>query len=209
VNNLDAVDFEPDAILDVGGNVGEFAELARRRWPDALITSFEPIPELAKANRKQANGRWVVERVALSSSRGSATLHRCINQHSASTMQPPGTLRREAFGIVDRFEPLEVRTAMLDDYADRRRLRTLVKIDVEGHEGSVLVGAGETLKLASGVIIEVQQDSTIVAGAWAPYMVDGYLKQHGLRFAGILDALREPRGRIVQFDGLWRNYHRA
>jgi FkbM family methyltransferase len=204
VNNLDAVDFEPDAILDVGGNVGDFAELARRRWPDALLTSFEPIPELAKANRKRANGRWVVERIALSSHRGVGTLRQCVNQHSASTMQEPGTLRREAFGIVDRFEPLEVRTAMLDDYADRRRLLTLVKIDVEGHEGSVILGARATLAHAAAVIVEVQQDPEIFLDSWPASKVDGVLRQHGLRFAGILDALREPRGRIVQFDGYWR-----
>lgn len=32
-------------ILDVGGNIGMFAHWARRRWPTAQITSFEPDPD--------------------------------------------------------------------------------------------------------------------------------------------------------------------
>ena len=32
-------------ILDIGGNIGMFAHWARRRWPAARITSFEPDPE--------------------------------------------------------------------------------------------------------------------------------------------------------------------
>ena len=34
-----------DRILDIGGNIGMFAHWARRRWPAARITSFEPDPE--------------------------------------------------------------------------------------------------------------------------------------------------------------------
>lgn len=34
-----------ERILDIGGNIGMFAHWARRRWPAAAITSFEPDPE--------------------------------------------------------------------------------------------------------------------------------------------------------------------
>ena len=36
---------DAERILDIGGNIGMFAHWARRRWPAAAITSFEPDPE--------------------------------------------------------------------------------------------------------------------------------------------------------------------
>src|SRR5688572_8246440 len=35
-----------DAIIDVGANVGQFAFMASRIWPDLPIYSFEPDPDL-------------------------------------------------------------------------------------------------------------------------------------------------------------------
>lgn len=193
-----------DVVLDVGGNVGGWAELARSLWPAARLTSFEPIPYLAELNRERARGRWWVEQVALSSQAGEAVLHVCTNQHSASTMQPAGTVRRQRFGIQDRFEEITVPTRTLDSYArDVPDGRLLVKIDVEGHEGPVLAGGPALLELAAVVIVECQQSPDVFAGAATPGQVDELLRFSGLRFAGIIDSLADPAGAVVQFDGIW------
>jgi FkbM family methyltransferase len=193
-----------DSVLDVGGNLGDFAELARMLWPHARITSFEPIPQVAERQRERARGRWTVETVAISDREGTETLFVCLNQHTASTLQPPGPTRRIRFGIRDTFAPVEVLTVPLDHYLDTCVVgRLLVKIDVEGHEGAVLAGASETLPLADAVIVEVQQDPEIFVGSPAPEEVDRELQCHGLRFAGILDAFKSPAGDVVQFDGIW------
>ena len=123
-----------DSVFDVGGNVGDFAELARQTWPAARVTSFEPLPEIADVQRDRSNGRWWVEPVAISGGRGTVTMHRCDNQHTASTLQEPGTARAEHFGIRDKFTSVQVATAPLDDYLRHADGRLLVKIDVEGHE---------------------------------------------------------------------------
>lgn len=195
-----------DTVFDIGGNVGDFAELARKQWPAATITSFEPLPKVAAANRRRAERRWWVENVAISHDHGTAEIGFCVNQHSASTMQKPGGVRRELFGIRDRFEQVQVRTAPLDAYigltAPDRRL--LVKIDVEGHEGSVMIGAPRVLAVADTVIVEVQQDPDIFLGSPDPHQVDNFLGGYGLRFAGVLDAFKAPDGRVLQFDGVWR-----
>lgn len=192
------------AVFDVGGNVGDFAAQARSLWPDARITSFEPVPALAKANRERAGGRWFVEPVAISNREGRAMIHVCLNQHSASTLQKPGTLRQQAFGIIDVFEDVEVKTRPLDAYShlsDGERL--LVKIDVEGHERQVIAGAERVLGRAAVVVCEVQEDREIFVDAPPAETVDALLRRHGLHFAGIADAFKEPSGRVVQFDGVW------
>jgi FkbM family methyltransferase len=193
-----------DVVLDVGGNVGEWAGLARTLWPDSRLTSFEPVPFLAETNRTRAGGRWWVEPVALSTREGAAELRVCLNQHSASTMQQPGTLRRQAFGIVDRWDTIEVQCRPLDHYL--RELpagRLLVKVDVEGHEGAVLAGGPKVLDLADVVIVECQQSGEIFEGAATPAAVDELLGFSGLRFAGVLASLADPAGAVVQFDGIW------
>lgn len=193
------------AVLDVGGNVGEWAELARGLWPDCRLTSFEPLPFLAAANRQRARGRWWVEEVAVSDATGAATLHVCTNQHSASTMQEPGSVRREQFGIRDRFEDVTVETFPLDRYLPTLPPsgRLLVKVDVEGHEHRVLAGARLTLRWADAVIVEVQQSPAVFGGAAPPDVIDAELRAAGLYFAGVLGCLEAPGGEIVQFDGLW------
>lgn len=194
-------------VLDVGGNIGEFAELCRLTWPDASIDSFEPIPGAANTNRKRADrsGGWRVHEVAIGSTDGTATLRLCTNQHSASTMMEPGKLRRERFGIRDVFHPIEVEVARLDRF---RGLiddggRTLLKVDVEGFELEVLRGALHVLELVHVAIVEINQEPDIFVGAPSPDVVDAELRNVGLYFAGVAGVQLDPRGEVVQFDGVW------
>src|SRR5437867_4670203 len=54
-------------ILDVGANVGQFALAATAHFPDAVIHSFEPVPDVADTLRRNTEGARAitVHRVAL------------------------------------------------------------------------------------------------------------------------------------------------
>src|SRR2546426_10302567 len=43
-------------ILDVGANVGQFALAATTRFPNAVIHSFEPVPDVADRLRRNVEG---------------------------------------------------------------------------------------------------------------------------------------------------------
>jgi FkbM family methyltransferase len=204
VIDLDLLGGPFDSVLDVGGNVGEFAEQARTFWPDAWITSFEPLPELVEAQRVRARGRWQVEEIAISDRHGTATLNACINQPSASSMQPLGPVRRDEFGIKDQRIAIEVRTAPLDDYLEYVNGSLLVKVDVEGYEGHVLNGGRRVLRAAEAVLVEMQQDPSIFLGSAPPWNLDGLLRECGLSFAGLAGAFLSPGGRVLQFDAIYR-----
>jgi FkbM family methyltransferase len=204
IENLPGAPF--DLVFDVGGNVGDFAEAAVLAWPDAKVLSFEPLPQAAHASRMRSQGRWSVYELGISEYPDDVNLWFCMNQHSASTMQAPGTARREHFGIADKHEAVRVHVDPLDRYLDfiEGRQRVLVKIDVEGHEMHVLKGARRVLSLTSTVVCEVQQDPSIFLGSPSPHQVDVELRRHGLEFAGLADAFgTSPPPRVLQFDGIW------
>jgi FkbM family methyltransferase len=194
-----------DLILDVGGNIGETAEAMHTLWPAARLVSFEPIPGAADANRLRAADRWEVITTAIGERHGRELLWFCTNQHTASTMQAPGTARERLYGIHDVHEVTEVETQPLDAFLSlaNGRERILIKIDVEGYEEHVLKGARDFLSLATTVICEVQQDPTIFLGSPSPYMVDRRMQDAGQSFVGIIGCELSPTGRVMQWDGEW------
>lgn len=193
-------------VLDVGGNIGEFAQTAADLWPEARVVSFEPVPVLAKLNRKRAAGRWETVQAACSDRSGRAEIAFCANQHTASSLQTAGTVRREQFRIRDRHVAVEVELAPLDDVAGPLPRPLLLKVDVEGHEAAVLAGSARVLGLAATVLCEVQNDPQVFLGAARPWEIDETLRSHGLRFCGLAGALLGPKGRPLQFDGIWRRH---
>lgn len=204
-----------DVILDIGGNVGAWAERAHRAWPQARIYSFEPVAELAAENARRAlaagDGRpaWQTYCLGISDRRTVLMMNVCTSFGEASTLQVPGSYRRKRLGVRDTFTQRPVTVAPLDDllaYVAGDDL-LLVKIDVEGHEGKVIAGGGELLARADCVVCEVNVDETIFYGATAgPQEVHAFLLAHGLEMVGAVGAFTGPDGRVAQLDGVWRRY---
>jgi FkbM family methyltransferase len=57
--------FQPKSILDVGANIGAFAQRARSRWPEALIICCEPMPFNVCHLRRNISGRVVITSAAV------------------------------------------------------------------------------------------------------------------------------------------------
>jgi FkbM family methyltransferase len=145
-------------ILDVGANAGQSAiEFARLR-PDAKVISFEANPDnLADlaAVRRILGQRFVYHHVALSDRSGSGTLH--VPVMGKTPVPGEASLQPELFSEVEErlgkisrviHYPVALRT--LDSY---NLTPHLVKIDVQGHELSVLRGMVHTLEQHRPVLI--------------------------------------------------------
>lgn len=133
-------------VVDVGAHVGEYAVCARRAFgPQATLHCFEPHPETFAALERRfgANARTHCHRLALGEGHGTASLYSEPASAVFSSLHP------EAFGApgheVSRVDEVELET--LDRVAERLGLGRidLLKVDVEGHELSVLKGARELL----------------------------------------------------------------
>jgi FkbM family methyltransferase len=122
------------AALDVGANKGIYTYLCRKYCE--RVYAVEAHPELARQLRRSFHRKVQVLQYALSDNAGTATIH--VPMVSGKQVDTRGSLEtRSVEGYA--FKSIEVTTRRLDDLA----LRDVgfLKIDVEGHELSVLRGA--------------------------------------------------------------------
>ena len=141
-----------ERVVDVGGNRGIYAYQLWRLG--AVVEVFEPNPMCCRVLSAWAAGKSAVDihSVALSSRAGSANLHIPIDgvgvEHDASA-----SLEDTGFAHA-REELVPLRT--LDSF--RFEHVSLIKIDVEGHEFSVIDGAVATIASSKpALLVEIEQ----------------------------------------------------
>lgn len=148
-----------DIVVDVGANLGYMTSLAAARvGREGKVLAFEPHPrayELLKRNVarwREDGSAGVVElhRVALSDAAGQGTL---VSGGSDEFEMAVASLSAEDdTGAQTRSDAIAVPLARLDAVAGDQGIG-LMKVDVEGHEGDVLRGAGGLLE--SGAIRDI------------------------------------------------------
>jgi FkbM family methyltransferase len=137
--------------IDVGANIGLVSLLAARTvGPNGRVISYEPLPQnIADINRIRQNygcseRHWEIVPVALSDRAGT-----CQFDFSGEA----GWCR------IDDRGALEISTRILDDELSRLNIEhiDLVKVDVEGHEASVIKGMRASLESGkiSAVLLEL------------------------------------------------------
>jgi len=141
-----------DRVIDVGGNRGTYAYCFDKLG--ARVEVFEPNPICLRVLRDWSEGRSSVNvhAVALSASNGTAELAIPIDEsgveHDASASIEHGV------GTDVRLETVPIAT--LDSFGFRDV--SLIKIDVEGHELSVIEGGLSTIAASSpALLIEIEQ----------------------------------------------------
>ncbi len=146
--------FQVDCVFDVGGNSGQYATMLRAHAGyRGLIVSYEPIPELAEKMRIAAahDPRWHIEEVALDATEGFADLNVYVS-HSFSSLHDLSPLAEQQFGSkVGLQRRIRVRTATLASELQKHQAtlgfkRPFLKMDTQGHDVAVALGAGAHLR---------------------------------------------------------------
>lgn len=156
-------------VVDIGANSGMYAYAFGRTYH---VDAFEPLPEPARCLRGVAARlpRVRAHEVALSSQPGTATLF-IPYLHG----RPQSELARFARPASGRYEEVTVPVSTLDAFGLSDI--GLIKIDVEGHELSVLEGAGETIaRERPMLLIEIEQRHSAmpITDTFAAVMARGY-----------------------------------
>lgn len=145
-------------VLDVGANVGQYAERLRDLGVDSRIISFEPgsraYGTLARKASK-ASSRWDARNVALSSEAGTANLRVSANSVSSSLLDV-AEAHLQAAPASRTQSTEEVRVSTLDAELDGDAgYPYWLKLDVQGLELRVLEGASRTLTRTRAIQAEV------------------------------------------------------
>lgn len=115
---------QPRRILDVGGNIGMFAQWAHRRWPTAHITSFEPDPD-----------NLVVFRAGLEPDAPIELIEAAAMTRSGHAVLAAGSGAGRQVDFSDRPQPGSMPAV---DIFQHLAQADLVKMDIEGGEWPIL-----------------------------------------------------------------------
>jgi FkbM family methyltransferase len=128
-------------IVDIGANHGIFAWCVRKRFPNARIIGFEPIPECYEYC-KNLGVYNEVHSCALSDVPGQVRLSISRQTGLTSTIAPLFTPEDEA---------LTVEAKLLDSFGIKP---DFIKLDVDGGEEKVIKGGQQTFRQSKACIVE-------------------------------------------------------
>lgn len=194
-------------VLDVGANVGQFALIASRCFPNAQIHSFEPMPKAARKFEQVMNTctRVKLHRNALGRAAATLPIHITARADSSSLLVPylqskiyPGTHEVDIEKV--NVLPLEQCLAADDIVAP-----ALLKIDVQGYEQQVLGGCGKLLQCFDWIFVELSFVELYAGQALAPEVIS-WLAGQGFALHGVYTSEASYKeGRMIQGDFLFRS----
>lgn len=178
-------------VLDVGANVGAYAELVLRKAPGARVLALEPNPQTFQVLAERAN---TLGFEALNVGAGRAPGEGLLYRHAAEPTSPHASMYP---GVVNGggdvlSAPIAVST--LDDIVQQAGIERvhLLKIDTEGSELAVLQGARRLI--AEQRVDWVQFEFNTMNVAAKVYLDDFVAALPGYRFYRLLAAGVLPIG---------------
>jgi FkbM family methyltransferase len=195
-------------VFDVGANIGQYGLSLRKCGFTGRIVSFEAMASThAKLSKVAANDYdWLVAPCcALGRTSGESTINVAANSVSSSLL-PMRQQHLQASPNSAYVKREVVRVERLDDVASHlleQDGRLMLKIDTQGYEEEVLAGAGQTLKAASALQLEL---SVVPLYEGAPELrrILEICENLGFQLHGLIPGFfNEATGRLLQMDGLF------
>lgn len=196
---------EPRSVIDVGANRGQFALFALHRFPHARLHCFEPVPAALSTLRAVvgAHPRVRIHPLALGGAAGEAVLHVSASDDSSSLL-PASKLLQAIYPQTRPVDEVTVRTDRLDHSLEAADLAgpCLLKIDVQGFELEVLVGATALLPAIDEILVECSFVE-LYGGQPLADEVTAHLLEQGYRLRGVYGMTTDDGGRSLQADLLF------
>ncbi len=196
-----------DLLVDVGANIGQYVDEVRRCGWGGQVISYEPLaaPFETLQHKAGADERWDAERRAIGSTVGELSLNVSENSVFSSALPTLDRGRKIYDGMdVARVEKVEMAPldSLLAPHLDAGR-RVGVKVDVQGFERDVLLGATRTMEAAQFWEMEL---TPVELYESQMLMIDALerLSGAGLHLVATENIFGDPTtGRSLQFNGLF------
>ena len=198
--------YEVRTILDVGANIGQYAQ---RRWEQKFagkIYSFEPLPEAFRKLSEQAKrvGNWEVFNAGIGSREEDVVINVSENLVSSSMLSvAEASLAAEPATRTTRKEKVSLTT--IDAVFSRHTFQesVLLKLDVQGFEQEALQGALLSLSRIRVIQVELSYVEVYRGGPLADEVVR-FLKERGFSLFTLIPGFRDEKsGRMLQADGVF------
>lgn len=201
--------FKVDFVIDVGANRGQFAAELRRFFPRAPIHSIEPQPAALAALRTRASEdhHWHIHDCALGRAPGRAQLHLSAVD-AFSSILPSNDLGRQRFPAeLVSTESIEITLITLADFIEQALQgeigqRPLLKLDTQGMDLDVLVGAGDWLDRFAVIVLEASL-RPIYEGASRFEDLHALLRARGFALTGFFPVSRADDLSIIEADAVF------
>ena len=204
LNNLKNREKFGKIIVDVGCFEGGTPLYFQNKIKDVNVIGFEASSQSYSKAVENTKGKASIkiENYALSDFSGKINFYFTDNKVSSSLNPLSGSDERFNTALVE-----EVNSITLDEYFDGRSMNRenilAIKLDVQGHELSVLKGAKSTLKRTLFVLTEQSNHDSYKGGSHY-YEVDQLLRQSGFKLHNIFAPFSyDPF--LYEFDALYIN----
>jgi len=140
-----------DNCIDVGSNKGQFSMIFRKYFNNTKIYSFEPQLNHIKTQKKFLKNTKFYN-ICLGNYNGTGILNVTDRDDSSSLLEP----LINTHGIYKVNKKIKIKVKKLDDIIRLNKNKiNLIKLDVQGFEYQVLLGAKNNLKNINYIIIEL------------------------------------------------------
>jgi FkbM family methyltransferase len=149
--------FEIDCVFDVGANAGQYADMIRDKCGySGPVISFEPIPALASQMKKRSASRknWIVEQNVLDKQTGTVEFNIMADDQFSSLKKP----RSDSTVATEAGVRIEASTLALEFDRFQKMIgfkRPFLKMDTQGSDLDVAIGAGDRLQQFIGLQSEL------------------------------------------------------
>ena len=151
---------EPETIIDIGSNKGQFVLLIEKIFPGKKIYSFEPIIELINKQKKFFRYKRNINfyNIALGNANKFDRFLITNRTDSSSFLEIENKKNFSNYYSIKEERKIKINT--LDKILYKKNLDNpiLIKIDVQGFELEVLKGSQKLLKVTDFILLEVSKN---------------------------------------------------
>ena len=195
-------------IIDIGANVGQFAEMIRPIIPSAMIYSFEPLESCfseLKLKEKTLSPFQCFQYGLGDKNEIKEINHNKFTQSSSLlTMEQR---HKDAFPYTKDSYKESISIVTLDSVISNLAIESplFVKIDVQGYELNVLRGAAATLPMIDILIVEVSF-TRLYENQPLFEDINKELRKYQFEYVGNFEQLTDPiNGAVLQADAIYIN----
>jgi len=145
--NLNKAETKP-VFFDVGANVGEYALILREYFSKAEIHCFEPVKSTYDKLVENTRDSVInLHNIGFSDKVGTGEIFNTVNSNNTEVASIYKDVFSGVFHDHDELVPMEFQMDTIDNFCRSNNIINIdfLKIDVEGHELSVLKGAADML----------------------------------------------------------------